>query len=73
MHEAFYTELTEVYILKVLEYPSKKVLIELKLTNIDSIVMKNIIQRQMLISAEGGRVKLLLEIQGATIQGDHYF
>ncbi len=43
VHEQFYSELQESYTLKAIDFPGKKPLIELKLANIDSIVMKNII------------------------------
>ncbi len=68
--ECFYSELNEGYTIKLLDYPTRKILSETKMSSVESIIMKNIIQRQFLISAENGKVKLAVEVSD---KNDLYF
>lgn len=52
-NSSFYTELNEAYLIHIIEQPqggARKVLHEIKLQQVESILMKNMMQKQFVIS-----------------------
>ena len=69
--DTYFSELTESYILKVVQCgEGRETLCEVKLHSIESILMKNIVQRQFVLNWNNGGSKVLIE---AVDKSDHLF
>lgn len=70
--ESFYTDFTENYAIKFIDIQSRKTLLELKMSSIDSIIMKNMIQKQFIISAENNKMKVTIDFGSAEINDTNF-
>ncbi|CDW90019.1 UNKNOWN [Stylonychia lemnae] len=68
--DTFYTELNEGYGVKLIDYYSSKYILDLRFQNIESLTMKNILQKQFQIVSESGKSKTVIEILD---KGDNFY